>query len=297
MPRQLLLTGASGFLGWNIIQAKPSSWSITGVVNKHTTDLPVDRIIQLDLSDTAAITRRLKQESPDAIIHTAAISDANYCQQHPEESYRINVDATAQLAMLAASLDIPFIFTSTDLVFDGTKGNYSEDDKTNPLSAYGKQKVAAVKVLLEEIYLNACVCRMPLMFGDPGPHSKSFVQPFLQNLQGGKSINLFTDEYRTAVDGLSAARGLWMAVEQQWEGIWHLGGPDKLSRYEFGVLLAEIFQINRPAINAIRQKDLQMAAPRPADVSLNSQKAFKAGWLPDSNRQALLMLNEVLKGV
>lgn len=293
MRPRLLITGASGFLGWNVLKAANKHWHTIGLAYKHTEHLPADEVVTLDLTDISALKQLIEYLKPDAIIHLAAISDANYCEQHPQASSKLNVDASVALANIAASKSIPFIFTSTDLAFDGTKGYYTEEEAPNPLSAYGNQKVTAETGILQ-VNPSACICRMPLMFGNPSAHGKSFIQPFLQNLRAGTPINLFTDEYRTAVDGASAAKGLLHAVEQGWTGTWHLGGPQRLSRFEFGLMLAEVFSISNPNINPIRQQDLQMAAPRPADVSLNSSKAFKAGYQPVYNKEALLSLKHLL---
>jgi dTDP-4-dehydrorhamnose reductase len=143
----------------------------------------------------------------------------------------------------------------------------------------------AEQKMLEE-YPQTAVCRMPLMFGAATPTASSFIQPFIQTLQQGKELNLFVDEFRTPVSGTTAAKGLLLALEKV-NGLIHLGGKERISRYEFGRLLIEVFQLPAAGLKACRQEDVKMAAPRPIDVSLDSSKAFALGYQPLPLREEL----------
>lgn len=123
------------------------------------------------------------------------------------------------------------------------------------------------------------VCRMPLMFGMETPTAKSFIQPFIQTLKEGKELKLFTDEFRTPASGITAAKGILLALEKI-NGYIHLGGKERISRYDFGKLLIEVFQLPETKLKSCRQQDVKMAAPRPKDVSLDSAKAFALGYKP-----------------
>ena len=126
-------------------------------------------------------------------------------------------------------------------MFDGIKGFYKVTDKVNPVYIYGEHKVMAEVGILTR-YPQAAICRMPLMFGNATPTSASFVQSFLKTLQEGKVLKLFVDEFRTPVSALTAAEGLLLAA-QKVRGIIHLGGKERISRYDFGHLLVDIFEI------------------------------------------------------
>lgn len=291
--QRVLLTGASGFLGWNLLHTVPNNIEVIGQYNTGTIQVPVKEVIQTDLAIRASVDAMLAKAKPDAIIHTAAVADANLFETQREKSFLINWIATNHMAAYAAEHQIPFIFTSTDLVFDGTKGNYTEEDDPKVLSAYGLSKASA-ELGIASRYKKACICRMPLMFGYGGPQAQSFITPFLQKLRSGEELKLFTDEYRSAVDGISAAKGLWMALTDNWHGLYHLGGQHRRSRHEFGVLLAEAFGIDEPNITPIKQAELQMAAQRPADVSLNSSKAYAASYKPTSDTDALAELAKIM---
>ena len=218
-----------------------------------------------------------------------ASTNPNICQTHPDETRRINTDVPVEVAGFCADLAIACVFTSTDLVFDGRNAPYREDDPTCPVSVYGAQKVGAEEGMLERYPLTT-VCRMPLMFGDPGPAAASFIQPMLGAVKEGREINLFLDEFRTPVSGSEAAGGILLALSSGVRGILHLGGPERISRYHFGLLLMDAFGLPRAGVRACNREDVPMPAPRPPDVSLDSSRAFRLGFRPSRPREALALL-------
>jgi dTDP-4-dehydrorhamnose reductase len=274
--QKLLVTGASGFLGWNLCQIARADWEVHGTYARHSIEIPEIELHSIDLTDLDTVDRTISAIAPDAIIHTAAASQPNFCQNNPELSYRINVTVSQHLAKICQDANIPFVFTSTDLVFDGTKAPYRETDPVAPLNIYGEQKVTAEREILA-VYLRASICRMPLMFGMAPANATSFIQPWIKSLQAGESLNLFVDEFRTPVSARTAAQGLLMALKLA-PGTIHLGGKDRISRYDFGLLLADVFGFDSSLILPIYQKDLQMAAPRAADVSMDISKALALGY-------------------
>ncbi|MBW4642490.1 MAG: NAD(P)-dependent oxidoreductase [Goleter apudmare HA4340-LM2] len=282
---KMLITGASGFLGWHICQIAKPKWEVYGTYFSHDVEIPGINILKVNLTDFTELKRIFNDISPDAVIHTAAQSQPNFCQTHPEASQAINVTASCNLAGLCADASIPCVFTSTDLVFNGLNAPYKETDPVSPVNLYGEQKVMAEIGMLER-YPQTAVCRMPLMFGSSTPTAHSFMQPFIQTLKAGKELNLFIDEFRTPVSAATAAQGILLALEKV-NGHIHLGGKERISRYDFGQLLVEVFQLPATGLKACRQKDVKMAAPRPSDVSLDSAKAFALGYQPLPLRQEL----------
>jgi dTDP-4-dehydrorhamnose reductase len=190
-------------------------------------------------------------------------------------SGKINVDAAVWIAGWCADHRIPMVFTSSDLVFDGQHPPYRESDPVNPVNVYGEQKAIAEANILR-IYPQASVCRMSLMFGDK-PSAR--YQPPAMLLKQGQKIRLFTDEIRTPLDVYSAAQGILMALKKS-SGLLHLAGAERISRFGFGQLLAEVLNISRDAVEPCLQKDIPMAAPRPVDVSLNIDMARGLGFDP-----------------
>jgi dTDP-4-dehydrorhamnose reductase len=285
MMKKLLVTGASGFLGWNLCQIARTDWEVHGTYFQHQIEISDVNLHAIDLTDFDRLKREIDRIAPDGIIHTAAASNPNFCQTNPAQSYQINVTASQQLAKICFDAKIPFVFTSTDLVFDGTRAPYQETNPVSPINIYGEQKVAAEQEILA-VYPRASICRMPLMFGMAPPTATSFIQPWIKALRSSESLKLFVDEFRTPVSARTATKGLLMALQIA-PGTINLGGKEKISRYEFGLLLAEVFGFESSLLSPIYQKDLQMAAPRAADVSLDISKAIDLGYNPPSLRQEL----------
>ncbi len=242
----------------------------------------------VDLTDFTALKSLFNEIRPDAVIHAAAQSQPNVCQTYPQESYRINVTTSSDLAGLCAEAEIPCVFTSTDLVFDGLNPPYAETDAVCPVSRYGEQKVQA-EIEMRDRNPQTIVCRMPLMFGEGGPAAQSFLQPMLQTLRSGQELALFTDEFRTPVSGKTAAEGLLLALKKD-EKLLHLGGKERVSRYSFFEQVIEVLEVREGRIKPCRQQDVKMSAPRPPDVSLDSSKAFSLGYNPLPLHSQLLAL-------
>lgn len=284
--KKLLITGISGFLGWNLAQQARQSWDVYGTYFSHKIEIPDVTSVKVDLIKFADFKAVFSQVKPDAVIHLAAASKPNFCQNNPEISYQINVTASVNIAHLCSEFNIPCVFTSTDLVFDGLNSPYQETDPVSPISYYGEQKVNAEREM-STIYPNTVIARMPLMFGIPSPVSASFIQFFLKTLREGKELSLFTDEFRTPVSGSTAAKGLLLALEKAPAGIIHLGGKERISRYKFGLLMADVLDLSKPLITPGKQADVPMAAPRSPDTALDSSKAFELGYQPLSLKQEL----------
>ncbi len=276
--KKLILTGASGFLGYHLLRAATSEWEIYGITHSNNFDFKHAIAINCDICNYIELGNYIDDIEPDAVIHTAAISDANFCEQNKSLSYDVNVEATKNLAGICCDFNIPFAFTSSDLVFDGKKGMYREDDERNPVSVYGEQKVVAEDEVLK-IYPEATVFRLPLMFGEPEANASNYLRKFLLQLKNGEEAKLFHDEYRSVCGARSIALGILKLLENN-SGIFHLAGKEKLSRYNFGMKAASVYQLDESLLQSCSQKDVKMSAPRPADVSLDISKALSLGFVP-----------------
>jgi dTDP-4-dehydrorhamnose reductase len=183
------------------------------------------------------------------------------------------------------------LFISSDLVFDGLNPPYSEEDEPSPLNVYGEQKLMA-EIGMKNQCASIVICRMPLMFGSSGPTGSSFLQPLLRQMRSGMEVNLFVDEFRTPLSGENAVEGLMIALERLPDVV-HLGGMERISRYEFGKLVMDIFNFRNAKLNPCRQQEIQMAAPRPRDVSLTNAKAMQMGFQPDPVKVSLERIKAV----
>lgn len=254
------ISGAGGLIGNYLVKSAKRfapEWHVGGLTRA-----------ELDLLDFDAVRRAFAEQQPQLIIHCAAMSKSPECQAKPELARRINVDATTVLAELAAA--IPFVFFSTDLVFDGKTGSYHESSPVNALSVYGETKVAAEKIVLANS--RHTVIRTSLNAGKSPTGDKAFNEQMRLAAQRGERWQLFTDEFRSPIPAVVTARATWELVNQKQTGLFHVAGSERLSRLEIGKLLAMRWPKLRPQIDAVSCKDFQNP-PRPPDTSLNCMKA------------------------
>ncbi|MBF0196412.1 MAG: NAD(P)-dependent oxidoreductase [Planctomycetes bacterium] len=274
--KHYIITGASGFLGWSLLQELPQEAEATALYHSTNPANSRAQARKIQLSDEKEVYSMVKKVSPQAIIHAAALSDPNACQNNKEISQRINVQSSELLAKICADHDITFAFTSTDLVFDGKKSLYGEHDTTNPLSLYGEQKVQAEEAILKA-YPEASVFRLPLMFGESQGRCKNGLYEMLHQLKTGNELTLFSDEFRSMARARTIAKAIYQLTGKL-SGITHLGGKERISRYEYGEKVQKIFNFKEGNIRKCLRADIKMSAPRPADVSLDSSRALEAGY-------------------
>ena len=256
------ITGAGGLVGHELVSG----------AHKYATGFRARglRREDVDLLDFPALRTLFAREKPAGIIHCAAVSRSPICEKDPAFAHRTNVEATQQLAELGA--DIPFLFFSSDLIFDGEKGNYLEEDQPNPLSVYGETKAAAEEIVRK--HPHHTILRISLTGGRSPKESGAFNEEMEKAWAEGRALHLFVDEYRCPLPVQAVARAVWELFGKNARGTYHLNGAEKLSRYEIGRILAERHPELNPQIIAGSRKEYK-GAPRPADTSLNCSKIQK----------------------
>jgi dTDP-4-dehydrorhamnose reductase len=277
--KKILVTGASGFLGYHLLPMLCKNYSVDAIYYRQKFELPHVNWHKLNLLEEKELKQAIETIRPDAIIHAAAISNPNVCEEHVTLSHYINVYATVSIAQYCKSINIPLIFISTDLVFNGTMGDYSENDFCFPVSKYGTQKLEAEE-FINENEQNSLICRLPLLFGIGPEYSINFLGDWLKKLADKEEIIAFSDEFRSTISVNWAARGIVSALAYMLdkssvhkEKIFHLGGPECISRYNFARLIADVFGFDDKNIVPKLRSELPMPAPRPENVSLNSSLA------------------------
>lgn len=301
LKKKLFITGASGFLGWNLCKQLAEHYEIVGTYFRNQFEQPLIQWERINLLETKQLKELVHQVSPDLIVHLAAISNTGFCEQHPALSHHINVYTTVTLAEAAKELEIPILYTSTDLVFNGNNPPYDEYSFPHPLLMYGEQKLAAEEALLDS-YDRVLVCRLPLLFGWAGDYHHNFFIDWYQKLKNKESIQAFTDEYRTPISGTIASEWLHvavqylLAVDKPSESILNLGGIDRISRYDFAVAMAKTFEFKNPKIEALTHEEAELTAPRPKDVSMDSKLAQQLlNYTPPTIQEQLLALKRLSK--
>ncbi len=287
--KTLLCTGLSGFLGYYVAEKGKEDWHIVGTAHNNEVVNEGITAVSLDITEAHAFNNIVEQYKPDAVLHMAASSDPNYCEQFPEQAAAVNIEGGRQVAQSCREREIPCLFTSTDLVFDGKYAPYSEEDVPRPINEYGRQKRKA-ELLMQKIYPDITIARMPLMFGWGYGEADNFFEHFYRKMQNGVPLTLFVDEFRTPVSGITAAQGLLRLLKQEVTGIYHLGGKERINRWQLGQAMKKIFDLPQAQMTAGKQSEMDMAAPRPTDVSLNSTKAFRLNYSPRSIEGELQLL-------
>ncbi len=267
--KKVLVTGSSGFLGRYLIKFAPSIYQI---IAQYRSQQPNDygRDVTFPQKDFLAPDwwEFLDESRPDAIIHAAAMASIDECELKPEIARQVNFEATARLVDYAAANDVRFIFVSSDVIFDGQKGDYAETDMPNPLNAYSRTKVEAENYILSK-KCDAVVVRPALFYGLTLNGRPSFTEVILRNLHAGKQVFLFPDQYRTPILVNNLADALWELVEFDFTGVLHLGGATRISRLEMGELLCQMFELDRHLLVPVTSEKAHLVAVRPLDCSLD----------------------------
>jgi dTDP-4-dehydrorhamnose reductase len=257
------ITGANGLIGSYLVQAAPrfaQRWRVRALTRAD-----------FDLLDFKTVEREFTKDQPQLVIHCAAVSDVGEAQKNPSFARHANVEMTQVLAELAA--ESQFVFFSTDLVFDGRKGNYIETDKPNPLHVYGETKTAAEEIVLKNP--RHLVVRTSINGGVSRSGLRGFNEQLRRSLlEAGQGMTLFTDEFRCPIPAVETARVVWELAEKNCAGIYHVAGADKLSRWQIGQLLVQRWPEVRAEIKSGSAKDFP-GPPRALDTSLNISKVQK----------------------
>ncbi len=242
----------------------------------HSSRIPVKGPVKahrLNIDRGEKVENLVDELFPDVIIHLAAITDSGYCEEIPEEAYWINTLGTDSLAAAADHVEARFIYASTDMVFKGDRSWYSENDEADPLSTYGVTKVAGEQVV-RKLVSNHCIARIALAYGFTLNSSNCFTETMIREMRQGRAVRLFEDEYRTPiyVENLCDVL-LELAERDDLRGIYHIAGPDRLSRSQLGWKVCDLFGFDRDLVVPVKVDELSLPYPRPKDCSLKNDKA------------------------
>jgi dTDP-4-dehydrorhamnose reductase len=254
------ITGANGLIGNYLVQLAPKlapNWRAQALTRA-----------ELDLLDSDAVQRKFREDRPQLIIHCAAISRIADAHANPALARRVNVEVTELLSALAA--EIRLVFFSSDMVFDGRKGNYMETDPVNPIHVYGETKVAAEQIVLKNA--RHLVVRTSINGGISRAGSRGFNEQLQLAWKTGKKMTLFTDEFRSPIFAGETARAVWELALQNRTGLFHVVGAERLSRWQIGQLLAKRWPELNANIEPGSARDFP-GPPRAPDTSLNISKA------------------------
>ena len=253
MGHTWLVTGAKGFLGANAIRILEQK-SDTQVVGASRSDF--------DITDRVGVRDFLSQHSPRFVLNTAAMAVHSECESDPAAAHAINAEAVKTLAQECSAVGATLIQISTDAVFDGLRGDYTELDHPAPKTEYGRSKLLGEEYALAN---NPALVIRTNFFGWSPSGQRSILEFFVHNLAAGTPVTGYTDTITTSLYASDLVERIFALQHSQ--GIVHLTSADPLSKYEFGCLVAETFNLNPASITPINSPE------GPRNISLNTNKA------------------------
>lgn len=267
---KIFITGISGLLGLNWALELSAKHEVYGCWRTHPVKIPGVETAGVDLTDFRAARETVEAVGPEVIVHTAALADVDACEESPLRAQAGNVRASENVARVAAACKARLVHISTDQLFDGTAPMRTETDPVTPANEYARTKRAA-EVAVAARCPRALIVRTNF-FGWGTPLRPSFSDWILRGLRQGKELTMFFDSYFTpllANDLILLVHGL---LECGAEGVYHVVGRDRLTKYAFALLLAEAFGYDAGLIRAIPTATKGLRAPRPRDLSLSCGK-------------------------
>lgn len=268
----ILVTGGTGTLGSHIVRqaAESSAWRQVHATYL-TTNPNFHRVFWHYVDARNLITPTLEKIHPTCIIHTMAMTSPDLCEKKKLDAWQVNVKATDEIIDFAIRNSTRLVFASTDLIFDGSKGNYVESDTPSPISFYGDSKVEAENRIRERMRDGRYViARLSLLYGFNQNQRMNFFDQIRHALESNQSLALYTDQFRTPLCVNAAAQCMLELAISSFEGIVNVGGPERISRYDFGERLAKYLGKSPKPLKPVIMAEVPSPARRPADVSLDT---------------------------
>lgn len=261
---RVMVVGASGLLGQHMMSAgKGMGLSMTGTFN--TVDEGIPGTIQMDITEPDSVSRGLEAACPELVVLCAAMTNVDQCEREPDAAYRVNMEGALNVAAECRSAGVKLVYISTDYVFNGLKGmRYHEFEPADPLSVYAKSKLEGERVTLDASR-NNLVCRVSVVYGWNRVGKKNnFVTWIIDSLRQGRQVRLYDDQFVSPTYAPAAARDILELSLGKLKGVIHTSGPDCLSRYEIGRMVAEVFGLDGTLLVPVATAEMPLLAKRPA---------------------------------
>jgi len=302
MMKKILVTGSNGLLGQKITE-KILAEKRAGLVatSKGVNRYPVNdgyEYAEMDILNPEQVRRVIEKYRPDVIIHTAAMTNVDACEENKTRCHQLNVDAVQTLVSLCEALKIHLVHLSTDFVFDGADGPYSEDAAVNPLSYYGESKVLAEE-LIQHSKINWTILRTILVYGITTDMSRSNIVLWAKGaLEKGQPVHVVNDQWRMPTLAEDLAEACFLAFEKQAYGIYHISGKDYMSIADLVKKVADYWCLDGSLIKEIDSGSLNQSAKRPFRTGFILDHAIKdLDYNPHSFKNGLEIVNRQMKNL
>ena len=267
IPKNVLITGASGLLGSNLVRHYATKSNCTGWYRTNPISFEGAKTEQIELTEQPSVAAALQRIKPEVIIHCASASDVDWNENHPTLSKAINEDVPKFLAQKSMELGIKFIFISSPFIFDGTVGNYREVDPPGPLNTYARGKLNAEQYILEcdpnSLIIRAC------FYGYSPSGNHSLLEWIIGRANRNQNLPGFTDSYFSPINVYDLAEALDKAILAKAKGILHLGSIDTVSKYKFIQMVLHSYRYKADLLKPTSVDEVGLSVSRPRDTSLN----------------------------
>ncbi len=295
--RKILVTGSNGLLGQKLVSKlkvhKEFQLIATSRGENRISDTSGYTYVSLDITNRDEVLTCFEKHQPEILIHTAAMTNVDACEDHKEECWQLNVGAVEHLHEASKKYNCHFIHLSTDFIFDGKAGPYKEEDQPNPISYYGESKLAAESILLKS-NPNFAIVRTVLVYGLVEDMSRSNIVLWAKGaLEKKQKINIVNDQFRTPTLVDDLADGCILIAEQSAQGIYHISGKDFMSIYQLVQRVAKYYQLDASYINKISSTTLNQRAKRPSKTGFILDKAIQIlGYQPHSFEEGIAIMDK-----
>jgi dTDP-4-dehydrorhamnose reductase len=269
--KRLLVTGASGLLGSNVVRLAERNFAVVPIHNAKPLQ---PNSLRLDITKPVRVLELFRELKPDAIIHAASETNVDRCEREKEQAWSTNVEGTHNIALACRKANAKCVYISTDYVFDGKKGNYKEQDKPNPVNYYGLTKLEGENQVIQHCQ-DFVILRTSVLFGWH-PWKQNFVTWTISQLTQSKESAVVKDHFNTPTNASSLAEMAVESVQKDLHGLYHASGSERISRFEFARRIAEIFCLPSHLLIPVDMSQLTAwKAVRPKDSSLSIEKIQK----------------------
>lgn len=270
---KVLVLGGSGLVGKSLLKLNNEKFDIIATYNKNQINVPKILSVKCSLPDDFnKLEETIRNEKPEVIVNAMGFSNIDFCETNKEESYQLHVKITEKISELVAMYNIKTIFLSSDYVFDGKKGNYTEFDIPNPINYYGKTKMEAEKIILKQP--QNVVFRTSIIYD--WDFRVRFFNYVIDNLKNQKEIETTYDVFNSVTLVDSLIKSIFLAIEKDVSGLFHVVDSTCVNRFEFAKCIAKIFKFDDKLIKKVSIDDIGVIAKRPKNTCLNNSKAKKS---------------------
>ncbi len=283
-----VVTGATGRVGSALLEALPAGVDAEALVAPLEQHIPPVSWLRADITNRDSVMRGITCAGPDTVIHLAAMTDVDGCERDAERAFAVNRDGAAHVAEACAASGARLVFVSTDYVFDGRAGPYTEDDPTNPLNVYGRSKLAGEEAAAR-VLDNLLVVRVSVPFGVRREGaSHNFVSWLVEMLEEGDHLRIVDDQFTTPAWLDELAEMLWRFAASDERGVLHYGTEDRLSRYAMAEAVCRTFGFDRSLVTPVRTSEMDFLAKRPLESGFVTDKLQDIVGMPPVLFQAAL---------